>query len=69
MMCLYLTDSPVRNLNEVNATDRESWVTFFRSMLEQGILLPPSPYEAWFLSTKHDEPTVTRILEAVDRSL
>jgi len=69
MMCLYLTDSPVRNLNEVNATDRESWTTFFRSMLEHGILLPPSPYEAWFLSTKHDEPTITRILEAVERSL
>jgi glutamate-1-semialdehyde 2,1-aminomutase len=38
-------------------------------MLEHGILLPPSPYEAWFLSTEHDDATITRILEAVDRSL
>ena len=69
MMCLYLTDAPVHNLDEVSATDRDSWIGFFRSMLEHGILLPPSPYEAWFLSTEHDDATITRILEAVDRSL
>jgi glutamate-1-semialdehyde 2,1-aminomutase len=69
MLCLYLTDQPVRNLDDVTATDREGWTRFFHAMLEQGVHLPPSPYEAWFLSTRHDGAILDRILSAADKAL
>lgn len=69
MLCLYLTDQPVRNLDDVTATDREAWVPFFHKMLENGVHLPPSPYEAWFLSTKHTDAVLERVLSAADKAL
>ena len=38
---------------------------FFHSMLDQGVYLPPSAYEAWFVSAAHDDGAVTRILDAL----
>ncbi|MGO1405716.1 glutamate-1-semialdehyde 2,1-aminomutase [Agrococcus casei] len=38
---------------------------FFRSMLEQGVYLPPSAFEAWFVSAAHDDGAVTQILDAL----
>ena len=64
MLCLYFAAEPVRCLADVTRSDRERWVRFFRGMLERGVLLPPSPYEAWFLSTEHDEAVMGRVLEA-----
>ena len=49
-------------------SDRERWNGFFKRMLEQGILLPPSPFEAWFLSTAHDAAVVDRVVEAARAS-
>ena len=69
MLCLYLTDEPVTCLDDVTRSDREHWVRFFHGMLERGVLLPPSPYEAWFLSTAHDETIVARVLEAAEGAL
>ena len=69
MLCPYLTSGPVRCLDDVTNSDRERWTGFFRGMLERGVLLPPSPYEAWFLSTTHDTEAVARLLEAADGAL
>jgi glutamate-1-semialdehyde 2,1-aminomutase len=38
-------------------------------MVENGVYLPPSQYEAWFISTAHTEKNIESTLEAVDRSL
>ncbi len=38
---------------------------FFHSMLDQGISLPPSAFEAWFVSAAHDDAVVSRILDAL----
>ena len=69
MFCLYLGEGPIQNLDDVTATNREGWNTFFNGMLERGILLPPSPYEAWFLSTAHGESQVQALLQAAEESL
>ncbi len=69
MLCLYLSETGVHCLADVTNSDRERWTTFFRGMLERGVLLPPSPYEAWFLSTAHDTEAVARLLEAADAAL
>ena len=38
-------------------------------MLERGVILPPSPYEAWFLSTAHDSNIIDSVLDAAESSL
>jgi glutamate-1-semialdehyde 2,1-aminomutase len=41
---------------------------FFHSMLEQGVYLPPSAFEVWFLSAAHDDRALDRILAALPRA-
>ena len=69
MLSLYFTDAPVRSFADVQACDRERFAAFFHGMLEGGVHLPPSPFEAWFLSTAHDEAVLDRVLEAARSAL
>ena len=69
MLCLYLAPELPQCLDDVTATDRAHWVRFFGAMLEAGVHLPPSPYEALFLSTAHDDAVIDRILEAARGAL
>jgi len=64
MLCPYLSAEPVTCLDDVTNSDREAWTAFFHAMLERGVLLPPSPYESWFISTAHDEEAVDALLAA-----
>ncbi|MCP3914843.1 MAG: glutamate-1-semialdehyde 2,1-aminomutase [bacterium] len=68
MLCLYFSAEPVTRLDDVTASDREHWTRFFRGMLANGVLLPPSPYEAWFLSTEHGV-ALDRVLHAAAQAL
>jgi len=69
MLCPYFTAEPVKHLAHVTATDRGLWTRFFAGLLANGVIVPPSPYEAWFLSTAHDEAVIARVLEAADAAL
>jgi glutamate-1-semialdehyde 2,1-aminomutase len=42
-----------------------AYAAFFHSMLHSGVYLPPSVYEAWFLSAAHDDRAMNRIVEAL----
>lgn len=50
------------------AGDRDAFGRFFRSMLGSGVLLPPSPFEAWFLSLAHDEAVLDETIVAARRA-
>ncbi|MFZ5846752.1 MAG: glutamate-1-semialdehyde 2,1-aminomutase [Actinomycetota bacterium] len=51
---------------EVASTQRtDRFKAFFHAMLDQGVYLPPSAFEAWFLSAAHDEQALERIVEAL----
>ena len=54
-----------KNYAEVKAQDAFRYPPFFHAMLEGGVFLPPSPYEAWFVSAAYDDAAVSRILEAL----
>jgi glutamate-1-semialdehyde 2,1-aminomutase len=69
MLCLYLRAEAATCLADVSASDQERWVRFFRGMLERGVLLPPSPFEAWFLSTAHDDDVIDQIIAAAEGAL
>ena len=65
MFSVFFTEGPVRDFTEASRTDSTAYAAFFHSMLDQGVYLPPSAYEAWFLSAAHDERAVQRILDAL----
>jgi glutamate-1-semialdehyde 2,1-aminomutase len=64
MLCPYLAAGPVTSFEGVMGSDRERWTRFFHAMLARGILLPPSPFEAWFLSTAHGPDVVEEVVAA-----
>jgi glutamate-1-semialdehyde 2,1-aminomutase len=66
MLGLFFTAGPIRRLEDVSATDRPRFARVFHHLLDRGIHLPPSPYEAMFLSTAHGEAEIAATLEAFD---
>ncbi|WP_422122672.1 glutamate-1-semialdehyde 2,1-aminomutase [Planococcus sp. X10-3] len=67
-LTIYFTDVTVENYEQAEATDGEIFGRFFKLMLEQGINLAPSKYEAWFLTTEHTEEDVNTALQAVRKA-
>jgi len=55
----------VRDFTEASRTDVAAYAAFFHAMLDAGVYLPPSAYEAWFLSSAHDDAAVQTILDAL----
>jgi glutamate-1-semialdehyde 2,1-aminomutase len=66
MLGLFFTDQEVHRLEDVNATDRSRFARVFHKLLDRGVHLPPSPYEAMFLSTAHGDAEIAATLEAFD---
>ncbi|WP_405099840.1 glutamate-1-semialdehyde 2,1-aminomutase [Oceanobacillus sp. FSL H7-0719] len=56
----------VTNYAEAEATDGEAFGKFFKLLLEKGVNLAPSKYEAWFLTTEHTETDIEETIAAVD---
>jgi glutamate-1-semialdehyde 2,1-aminomutase len=54
-----------RNYAEVKAQQGYRYAPFFHAMLDAGVSLPPSVFEAWFVSAAHDDAAVSRILDAL----
>lgn len=69
MLGLFFTDQPVHRIEDVDASDRERFKRVFHRLLDLGVHLPPSPYEALFLSTAHGEKEIAQTLEAFDQAL
>ena len=64
-LTIYFTDVKVESYEQAEATDGEIFGRFFKLMLEQGINLAPSKYEAWFLTTAHTEEDIEVSIQAV----
>ena len=54
-----------RNYAQVQAQEGWRYAPFFHSMLDSGVSLPPSVFEAWFVSAAHDENVISRIVDAL----
>ncbi|MEK5233293.1 glutamate-1-semialdehyde 2,1-aminomutase [Lysinibacillus sp. FSL K6-0232] len=67
-LTVYFTDVQVENYEQAENTDGEVFGRFFKLMLEQGINLAPSKYEAWFLTTEHTEADILETIKAVDHA-
>lgn len=67
-LTVYFTTETVINYEQAENTDGEMFAKFFKLMLNEGINLAPSKYEAWFLTISHTDKDVEQTLQAVDRS-
>ena len=65
MFSVFLTDGAVRDFDDASRTDVAAYAAFFHAMLDAGVYLPPSAYEAWFLSAAHDDRAVQTVLDAL----
>jgi len=64
MLTPFFTDQPVRDYQSALKADTKRYGVFFREMLARGIYLPPSQFEAWFLSAAHTSREVNRTVRA-----
>jgi glutamate-1-semialdehyde 2,1-aminomutase len=68
MFTWFFTDQPVTDWDSARRADTGKFAAFHRSMLEQGIYLPPSQFEAAFVSAAHTDEDVRRTREAAGRA-
>ncbi|MFE7521730.1 glutamate-1-semialdehyde 2,1-aminomutase [Streptomyces halstedii] len=65
MFSVFFTDRPVRDYEDARKQEAFRYTAFFHSMLAQGVYLPPSAFESWFVSAVHDARAVERIAAAL----
>lgn len=64
MLTVFFSDQPVHNFADASACRTDRFAAFFQTMLQEGIMLAPSQYEAWFVSTAHDDAAVDQTIAA-----
>jgi len=69
MFTLFFTEGPVRDYRTAKMSDTNRFAQFFMEMMKEGIYLPPSQFEAWFLSLAHTQKDLDRTVEACDSAL
>ncbi len=57
--------APVEDYAAAKVQDTAAYTRFFHAMLDAGVALPPSAFEAWFVTAAHDDAAVSRILDAL----
>ncbi|HWP41093.1 MAG TPA: glutamate-1-semialdehyde 2,1-aminomutase, partial [Tepidisphaeraceae bacterium] len=71
MLTVFFVKQPgqqVSNFSNAVACDRQRFKTFFHAMLDHGVYLPPSQFEAWFVSLAHTEELIQQTIQAADKS-
>lgn len=66
MICCFFADAEVTSYEQATQCRTDRFAAFFGAMLDAGIMLPPSQFETWFVSTAHDESCIKRTLEAAE---
>jgi glutamate-1-semialdehyde 2,1-aminomutase len=67
MFCGYFTDQPVHNLGDAMKSDRERFKKYFHGMLDAGVYLAPSQFEAGFISAAHSTEDIDRTVAAASK--
>jgi glutamate-1-semialdehyde 2,1-aminomutase len=69
MLCMFFSDKPVHNFDDALTCDTGRYAKYFHEMLERGIYLAPSQFEATFVSLAHTEKDIEKTLHAAEQSL
>jgi glutamate-1-semialdehyde 2,1-aminomutase len=65
MATLFMTDEPVRNFDDAQRADTDRYGALFRHLLDRGIYVAPSQFEAMFVSLAHGDEEIDRTIQAV----
>lgn len=68
MLSLFFSSQRIDSLKDAQKSQTSLYKKFFHEMLHHGVYLPPSPYEAWFLSLSHGENEIAKTLRAAKDS-
>ncbi|HHG91309.1 MAG TPA: aminotransferase class III-fold pyridoxal phosphate-dependent enzyme, partial [Devosia sp.] len=68
MFATFFTETPIRDWTTVKTCDTDRFGKFFTVMLENGVYLAPSQFEAGFISTAHGEAEIARTIEAAHKA-
>ena len=67
-LTVYFTNEKIYNYKQAENTDGEMFGRFFKLMVEQGVMLAPSKYEAWFLTIAHTQEDIEATIHAVNNA-
>lgn len=71
MICPFFIPEPgkrVLNYDDATACRVDRFAVFFRTMLDEGVVLPPAQYEAWFVGTAHDDQAIDKTIAAARKA-
>ncbi|MGV6861999.1 MAG: glutamate-1-semialdehyde 2,1-aminomutase [Putridiphycobacter sp.] len=68
MITPFFTAQPVTNFEEAKAANGEMFTKFFWSLIDSGVYIAPSPFEAWFVSTKHGDKEFEITTKAIEKA-
>ena len=69
MATVFFTPDPVNNYSDAKKSDTKRYTQYFRNMLERGVFLAPSQFEASFVSVAHTESDIEFAIKAAQESL
>ena len=69
MFTMFFKSRPIRDFNDVKECSADTFAEYFTSMLEGGVYMAPSQFEACFLSTEHTNEVLARTLEVTEKTL
>jgi glutamate-1-semialdehyde 2,1-aminomutase len=65
---VFFTDRQVTNYQEAREQEAFRFTAFFHALLAEGVYLPPSAFESWFVSSAHDERAIQRVADALPKA-
>ncbi|HSP60096.1 MAG TPA: glutamate-1-semialdehyde 2,1-aminomutase [Ornithinimicrobium sp.] len=68
MFSVFFREGQVHDYDDARDQDAERFGRFFHAMLRRGVHLPPSCYEAWFVSASHDQEAVAHVVAAIEEA-
>ena len=68
LLTVFFRPTAPRNGAEALASDRDAFARFFGAMLDEGVLLPPSQFEAWFLGAEHTDADIDATVAAAGKA-
>ncbi|WP_066194457.1 glutamate-1-semialdehyde 2,1-aminomutase [Gracilibacillus timonensis] len=68
MVGIFFAEEPVINFETAKKSDTVAFASYYRTMMEEGIFLPPSQFEGLFLSTSHTEEDIEKTIAAVEKA-
>lgn len=69
MLGIFFHNGPIESYEDAQRSDARRYAAFFRGMLKRGVYLPPSAFEAWFMSALHRGTVLTNLIEALNDTL